>query len=179
MLRKRAARRRRSYFRISRLRKSSAGLLLVVQTNSVVECRGRRWSRRRSGSRRAPAARPGVDRWFPPIRAMSSSRIRWPPLSGGSSPSGAREAAALVLAAHEFVANGGRRPSRRPRQSAASPGGTGSRGRVGGRGSLRSEPAVVRGPTWCVETAGLHQHRQSGRRRRHCCSSACSWREPG
>jgi hypothetical protein len=38
---------------------------LFVQTNSVVECRRRGWSCRRSGSRRAPAARPAVDCWFP------------------------------------------------------------------------------------------------------------------
>jgi hypothetical protein len=35
--------------------------------------------------RRAPAARPAVDCWFPPIRAMSPWRIRWPPLSGRDS----------------------------------------------------------------------------------------------
>jgi hypothetical protein len=63
----------------------SATLLEVVQTNSVVECRRRGWSRRRSGSRRAPGARPAADCWFPRIRAMSSSRIRWPPLCGSGS----------------------------------------------------------------------------------------------
>ena len=53
------------------------------------------------------------------------------PKSAG--PGGAAEAAALVLATQEFVANGGGRPSRR-RWSAASPGRTGSLGRVGQRG---------------------------------------------
>jgi len=60
-------------------------LLPFVQTNSFVECRWRGWSRRRSGSCRARAARPAVGCWFPPIRAMSSSRIRWPPSSGRAS----------------------------------------------------------------------------------------------
>ncbi len=63
----------------------STSLSKIVQTNTVVECRRRGWSRRRSGSRRAPARRLAVDCWFPPIRAMSSSRIRWPPLSVGGS----------------------------------------------------------------------------------------------
>ena len=58
----------------------------------------------------------------------------WLLLSEVSSPGDAREAAALVLATQEFVANGGGRPSCRRRQSAASPGRTGSRGRVGRRG---------------------------------------------
>jgi hypothetical protein len=39
-------------------------------------------------------------------------RAAWPVLSGGSSLGGAREAAALVLATQEFVANGGGRPPR-------------------------------------------------------------------
>jgi hypothetical protein len=81
-------------------RPAAAGrrLLVFVQTNSVVECRGRRWSRRRSGSRRAPAARSGVDRWFPPIRAMSSARIRWPPLSdSGHAPRPFRPSESLPL----------------------------------------------------------------------------------
>jgi hypothetical protein len=47
----------------------------------------------------------------------------------------AGEAAALVLATQEFVANGGRRPSCRHRRSAAFPGRTDSRCRVGRRGS--------------------------------------------
>jgi hypothetical protein len=56
---------------------------------------------------------------------------------------GGGEAAALVLATQEFVANGGRRPSCRRRRSAASPGRTGSRGRVGRRGCWRSAPGVI------------------------------------
>ncbi len=51
------------------------------QTSSVVQHRRRGCSRRRSGSRRAPAAGPAVDCSFAPVRVMSSSRIRWPPLS--------------------------------------------------------------------------------------------------
>ena len=63
---------------------SDSALSQLVPSGSVVECRRRGWSRRRSGSRRAPAARPAADCWFPRIRAMSSPRIRWPPLSEGS-----------------------------------------------------------------------------------------------
>jgi len=53
-----------------------------------------------------------------------------------------------VLPTQEFVANGGGRPSGRRGQSAASPARTGSRGRVGRRGSWRSiaefaEPSVT------------------------------------
>jgi hypothetical protein len=62
------------------------------------------------------------------------------------------EAAALVVATREFVANGGRRPSRRRRRSAASPGRTGSRGRVGQRGWWRSEAPALKSPTNSIET---------------------------
>ena len=75
----------------------------------------------------------------------------WRPLWAGStwllhawsrSPGDAGEAAALVLATEEFVASDGRRTSCRRRQSAASPGRTGSRGRVGPRGCRRSAAGV-------------------------------------
>jgi hypothetical protein len=48
---------------------------LLVQTSSVVECRGRGWSPRRSGSRRAPAARPAVACSFTPGAVTSAARI--------------------------------------------------------------------------------------------------------
>jgi hypothetical protein len=85
--------------------------------------------------RKPPSAGRAVGRRLlvPSLQAMSSSRIRSPPLSEVSSPGGAAEAAALVLATQEFVTNGGGRASRR-RWSAASPGRTGSLGRVGQRG---------------------------------------------
>src|SRR5664279_1190727 len=60
-------------------------------------------------------------------------------------PDGAGAAAALVLATQEFVANGRGRPSDRRRRSAAWPGRTGSRGRVGRRGCWRSKRAVIVG----------------------------------
>jgi hypothetical protein len=63
----------------------------------------------------------------------------WPVLSEGSSPGYAGAAAALVLATQAFVANGGRRPSGRRPQSAASPGRTGSRGSDGRRDCWRSK----------------------------------------
>ena len=47
----------------------------LVQTSSVVECRGRGCSRRRSGSRRVPAARPAVDCSFAPGAVTSAARI--------------------------------------------------------------------------------------------------------
>ena len=56
----------------------------------------------------------------------------------------------------EFMANGGGRPSRRRLRSAASPGRTGSRGRVGGRGWWRSEGAV------CAACSGALAIRVSG-----------------
>ena len=102
----------------------------IVQTNSVVECRRRGWSRRRSGSRRAPAARPAVGCWFPPIRAMSSSRIRSPPLSGRRLCPGSRSLnldrrprrdcpcfvrAAVCVLSGRGARLGHRRPGRRPR----------------------------------------------------------------
>jgi hypothetical protein len=85
-------------------------------------------------------------------RFRSGAGIRptasWLVVSKGSCPGDAGEAAAVVLATQEFVANGvGRRSDRRHR-SAASPGRTGSRGRVGRRRSWRSiaelpEPSVT------------------------------------
>ena len=89
------------------------------------------------------------------------------------------EAAALVLATQEFVANGGGRPC---------VGATGVLHRQGGRAAVAVSVGVAVGvPTPAVsltdstlpETAALHQHRQSGRWRRHCSSSARSRREPG
>jgi hypothetical protein len=47
--------------------------LVVVQTDSVVECRGRGWSRRRSGSRRAPAARPALLPCLPHPSALAGT----------------------------------------------------------------------------------------------------------
>ena len=76
-----------------------------------------------------------------------------PRLSAGSSSCGAREAAPHVLATQEFVANGGGRPSGRHRQSAASPGRTGCRGRVGQRGWWCSEAAASASPTDRLESA--------------------------
>ena len=61
------------------------------------------------------------------------------PLSECSTPDGAGEAAARVLATRESVANGGGWPRGRRRHGAASPGRTGSRGRVGRLGWWRSE----------------------------------------
>jgi hypothetical protein len=59
--------------------RSLARVVLLVQTNSVVECRRRGWSRGRSGSRRAPAARSAVDCWFhqfgPCLRRGSGGRL--------------------------------------------------------------------------------------------------------
>jgi hypothetical protein len=60
----------------------------------------------------------------------------------------------------------------RRRHSAASPGRTGSRDRVGRRRWWRSEPVVGRPPR-CVETGGLHQIRSRPVRR----SSGSSWGE--
>jgi hypothetical protein len=60
-----------------------------------------------------------------------------PDLSEGSCPGEAGEAAALVLATQEFVASRVGRRSGRRRQSAASPGRTGSRGGVRRRGWWR------------------------------------------
>jgi hypothetical protein len=87
-----------------------------------------------------------------PRRGQAIARLE---LSGGSSPSGAREAAALVLATREFVANGGGRPSRRRRRSVASPGRTGSRGRVGRRGWWRSVAVVSRRRWRPLVTSGM------------------------
>src|SRR2546423_3006550 len=64
-----------------------------------------------------------------------------------------------MLATREFVANGGGRPLGRRRQSAASPGRTGSRGRVGRRGWWRSEPAASAALTWSATTAGISARR--------------------
>jgi hypothetical protein len=80
-------------------------------------------------------------------------------LSEGSCPGDAGEAAALVLPIQEFVANGGGRPSRRRRGSAASPGRTGSRGRVGRRGWWRSNSTAMRSAWSTPAPAG---ERQSG-----------------
>ena len=55
----------------------------------------------------------------------------------------ASEAAALVLATQGFVADGGGRRSDRRRRSAASPGRTGSLGRLGRRGCWRSGAQVI------------------------------------
>jgi hypothetical protein len=95
-------------------------------------------------------------------------------LSEVSSPGGAGEAAALVLATQEFVANGGGRSSLRRRRSAEAPGQTGSRGRDGRRGWSRSiaelgEPSVHAFSFWakaCVRPAG------PGRTRSWQCTSA-------
>jgi hypothetical protein len=60
--------------------------------------------------RKAGASSLSVPRCFE-LRAGTLPRPgAWPRLSGGSSLGGAREAAALVLATQEFVANGGERP---------------------------------------------------------------------
>jgi len=71
-----------------------------------------------------------------PRQMRSRGRLRtWPRYAYSSSPGCAgEEAAALVLATQEFVANSGRLPSHRRRRSAASPGRTGSRDRVARRG---------------------------------------------
>ena len=66
-------------------------------------------------------------------RVFAATSLTWLLVSEVSSPGGAAEAAGLVLATQEFVANGGGRPSRR-RWSGASPGRTSSLGRVGQRG---------------------------------------------
>ena len=57
------------------LARANAALSELVQTSSVVECRRRGWSRRRSGSRRAPAAWPAVDCSFAPGAVTSAARI--------------------------------------------------------------------------------------------------------
>jgi hypothetical protein len=96
------------------------------------------------------------------IRARRRARVWWPPLSVVSSPGGTGEAAALVLATQEFVANGGGRSSLRRRRSAESPGRTGSRGRDGRCGWSRSiaelaEPSVHAAPGfsfWAKAIAG-------------------------
>jgi hypothetical protein len=76
-------------------------------------------------------------------RAVAPDHQRlWPRYAWSGSPGGAGEAAALVFAIEESVANGGRRRSRRHRRNAASPGRAGSLGRVGQRGCWRSDPAV-------------------------------------
>ena len=84
--------------------------------------------------------------------------ISWLELSEGSCPGDAGETAALVLAIHEFVANGGG-PRRRSRR-AASPARTGSRGCAGLRGWWRSKPAVRRLLIWSPRTAGTSPKRQ-------------------
>ena len=81
----------------------------------------------------APARWP-ADGALPQERSRHAPSISWLELSELSSPGGAGEAAAPVLAIQAFVANGGRRPPARHRRSAASPGRTGSGGRVGRRG---------------------------------------------
>jgi hypothetical protein len=89
----------------------------------------------RSSQQAACAACAG---WLPRTNSAPwAARVWWPPLSEGSSPGDSGEAAALVLAIQEFVVSGGGGRGRR-RQSAASPGRTGSRGRVGQRGCWRS-----------------------------------------
>jgi hypothetical protein len=61
--------------------RASARLVEVVQTYSVVQHRRHGCSRRRSGSRRTPAARPAVDFWFhqfrPCLRRGSGRRLSW------------------------------------------------------------------------------------------------------
>jgi hypothetical protein len=113
----------------------------------------------RDGARRAsPSATrqsrrtgaPGAvsdDRDFP--RGPHGRQCARLPLSEGSSPGDASEAAPLVRSIQEFVASGGGRPSGRRRRSAVSPGRTGSRGRVGGRGWWRSV-AAASGPVRCT-----------------------------
>jgi hypothetical protein len=54
---------------------ANAALSELVQTSSVVECRRRGWLRTRRGSRRAPAARPAVDRSFARGAVTSAARI--------------------------------------------------------------------------------------------------------
>ena len=90
---------------LPRGRSGKASWLLLVRTNSVVECCRRGWSRRRSGSRQAPTARSAVDCWFPPIRAMSSSRIRWPRLSEavGQTSDGERAFRGTAVRRHWFT----------------------------------------------------------------------------
>ncbi len=102
----------------------------------------------------------GVSRGSAPARLLVSER---------SCPGGAAEAAALVLATQDFVANGGWRPSCRRRRSAASPGRTGSRGRVGRRGWLRSEAAPLESPTSSIETTACSPLRHAGIRRSGWC----------
>jgi len=91
----------------------------------------------------------GVVRPRPP-----PARRRLPLLSGSGTPGDASEAAALVLATQEFVANGGGQPSCRRRRSAASPGRTGSRGGAGRRGWWRSIAAVCTPLDRGIEAAG-------------------------
>ncbi len=87
----------------------------------------------------------------------------WLRLSEVSSPGGAVEAAALVLAIQEFVASGGGRASGRRRQSAASPGRRVSSGRVGGRGRWRSEGAASARPVYVLETGAISPKRKRAR----------------
>jgi hypothetical protein len=88
----------------------------------------------RSAGQRRLVDRPRSVLCLVPDGARAPDERAWPVLSESGSPGGAGEAAALVLATQEFVANCGGRPSDRRRRSAASPGRTGSRGRVGRHG---------------------------------------------
>ena len=96
-------------------------------------------------------------------RGTSSLATAWLLLSEVSSPGGAVEAAALVLAVQEFVASGGGWPSGRRRESAASPGRRVSSGRVGGRGCWRSGGAASARPVYVLETAPISPKRKRAR----------------
>jgi hypothetical protein len=102
--------------------------------------------------------------WAPALARLVLSEV--------SSPDGAGAAAALVLATQEFVANGRGRPSDRRRRSAAWPGRTGSRGRVGRRGCWRSKRAVIVGAVLVAafvdRLSGLLARTQQVRRRAGC-----------
>ncbi len=74
--------------------------------------------------------------------------VSWLPVSEVSSPGGDGEAAALVLATQEFVANTGGRPLRPAALECCIAGRTGSLGRVGQRGCWRSEAEFC----WVLDT---------------------------
>jgi hypothetical protein len=89
--------------------------------------------------------------------ATAASKSTWWLLrtNTGSLVDGA-DTAALLLAADVNLANGGADPTRRRRQSVASPARTGSHRRVGRRDSCRSGPVMSRTrPTACRASATL------------------------
>jgi hypothetical protein len=139
----------------------AAAAPLLVQTNSVVECLRRGWSRRRSGSRRAPAARSAVDCWFhqfrPCLRRGSGRR-----LCPVGEALGARIGAHIVVPPHQMESRGGR--AGRGRFHAW---------RKSGRGSASRPP---RTPAYAnsgmqarAGVAGSFQPRRWHRRRRQLC----------